>query len=315
MTSGSDEEINVLLSEKALVTGSEVHLGDIAAIKTTNEDLLSKLGKIRICPSPKPGFSQTLNAGYVKSQVSQRWPTAQSINWGGFQQTVVETKAIRLSPLEFLSEAEKFVRSKCSVQDQEPSIMVRSVGEIRPAVLPRGKVSIKVESMVPVENGLFRSSNGIVSLRFTVSVDGCILETRVMQFRVSVFREVITAGRTLNRDEIIGGNDLRMAVHDVAKSPSYASAFSGMSELIGKRSKRIIAEGVVIVADMVEIPPVIECGEFITIVIESSAFRITARGKAMEDGAYGQVIRVANTLSMKIIEAQVVKRKLVKVAF
>ena len=66
---------------------------------------------------------------------------------------------------------------------------------------------------------------------------------------------------------------------------------------------------------MIEALPVVFQGDLITIVIESPAFRITAQGKAKEDGAPGQIIRVANTSSMKEIPAQVVGEKLVKVAF
>ena len=134
-------------------------------------------------------------------------------------------------------------------------------------------------------------------------------------FKVMVLKEVLVAAHVLDRHEVIAEDDLRLALRDVGGSLAHASILSRKTELIGKRAKRMIREGTVIAADMVEDTPIVNRGELVTIIIESPAFRITTQGKAREAGARHQIIRVMNISSMKEITAEVIDDKLVRVEF
>lgn len=306
---------SVLMVEKAFVTGSEIYVDDIASIESADEALVSILKKIHICPAPEPGFSQTLHVGYIKSRVRQQGIVPEFISWGGSQRTIVETKVLRLSPQELLSHAEKFITHHASrvTRNGFSSIQIRPVTEIRPAVLPYGEVHVNVESVLGSRSDTaFRVFNGIVPLRFTISVDGRDREKRVIFFKVEVFKEVLVAARAIDRHKTIEASDLHTALRDIS---GFADVFFQKDDLIGNRSKRAFPKGTIMVRDMVEAPPIIDRGDLVTIVIESPVFRITAQGRAREDGARGQIIRVVNTSSMKEITAQVVDEDLVRVAF
>jgi flagella basal body P-ring formation protein FlgA len=58
------------------------------------------------------------------------------------------------------------------------------------------------------------------------------------------------------------------------------------------------------VAD-IQAPVTVRKGELVTIVLETRSMRLTAQGKAAEDGAQGAPIRVSNTKSGRVIEAVV----------
>jgi flagella basal body P-ring formation protein FlgA len=301
-------KISIVMIERALVTGREIHLGDIAFIKSASEALREEARKAQICRASEPGFSKTLHVGYIKSRLRQQGIPAEYISWGGAQQVIVETKATRLTPQKIMSHAEAFLTSwintRCSIS--EASIHIQPVNEIRPVTLPYGEVAVEVQPVSP------NSIGGIVPLSFAISVDGRECEKRVILFKVEILKEVVIAVRNLGKNKAIKSEDLRIALRDIGE---HLDVFFQKNGLTGKRSRKPIPEGTIITGNMVEALPIVFQGDLVTIVIESPAFRITAQGKAKEDGAPGQIIRVANTSSMKEIPAQVVGEKLVKVAF
>jgi len=305
------EQASIAMKEKAVITGRAIFLGDIASIESSDESLLSALKKIEICSAAEPGFSQTLHAGYIKSRMRQQGIVPESIKWGDCQRAQVETKAQHLSSKELLSYAEKFIKSRRlkNSADAVSSIQVRPMNDMRPAVLPCGKVDVKVQlasfSGQP-------AVNGIVPLRFAISVDGKECERRTVLFRIEALKEVLVATRLLEMHRIIEADDMQPALRDIGMS---TSVFSQKGSLIGMRTKRFIPAGGIIVGDMVEVPPIIEQGDVVKIIIESPVFRITAQGKARQAGARGSVIRVMNTVSMKEITARIVDEKSVRVAF
>jgi flagella basal body P-ring formation protein FlgA len=207
-----------------------------------------------------------------------------------------------------MSHAEAFLTSwinaRCSISGA--SVHIRPVNEIRPVTLPYGEVTVEVQPVSP------NSIGGIVPLSFAISVDRRECEKRVILFKAEILKEVVIAARDLDKNKAIESEDLSIALRDIGM---HLDVFFQKDELTGKRCRRPIPEGTVIAGSMIEALPVVFQGDLVTIVIESHAFRITAQGKAKEDGATGQIIRVANTSSMKEIPAQVVGEKLVKVAF
>ena len=124
---------------------------------------------------------------------------------------------------------------------------------------------------------------------------------------------VLVTTHALARNKIIQEDDLCLALRDISGHLKGASVFSKKEDLIGKRTRQTIRQGATIVGNKVEDTPIINPGDLVTIVIESSAFKITAQGRAREAGVYGRVIRVMNTASMKEVAAEVINEKLVRV--
>ena len=304
------EKASIVMNEKAVIAGRMILLGDIASIDSSDEAFITRLKKVEICSAAEPGFSQTLHIGYIKSRLRQQGIIPESIKWSGSERAEVETKVQRLSPQELLSHAESLIKGHISVSlvDKALRIEVNPMTNMRPAILPYGEVSVKAQLAFPGRP----SVNGIVPLKFTIFVDGEEYERRTVLFRVEVLKEVLVASRALDRHEIIEADDVQLALRDIGMS---SNIFSQKDSLIGKRTKKIIPDGSIIVGDMVEVPPIIEQGDMVKIIIESQAFRITVQGQAIQAGAHGSIIRVMNTLSMKEITAQVIDEKSVRVSF
>ncbi len=75
--------------------------------------------------------------------------------------------------------------------------------------------------------------------------------------------------------------------------------------IVGQAARRPLAEGRPIRSGDVEAPQLVQRKSMVTITLEMPNMKLTAQGRALEDGALGDVIRVENTQSRRTIEATV----------
>jgi flagellar basal body P-ring formation protein FlgA len=85
------------------------------------------------------------------------------------------------------------------------------------------------------------------------------------------------------------------------------------ANLVGKTPRRAVRPGQPVRLVDVQLPIVIHKGELVTVIVESKDMRLTAQGRANEDGALDQAIRVANTRSGKVLDATVAGPGTVKI--
>ena len=77
------------------------------------------------------------------------------------------------------------------------------------------------------------------------------------------------------------------------------------NELIGKAAKRGIRPGLPVRASDVQRQILVPKGSLVTIFLKAPKMTLTAQGKALEDGSDGDTVRILNTQSKKVIEAEV----------
>jgi len=78
-----------------------------------------------------------------------------------------------------------------------------------------------------------------------------------------------------------------------------------INELIGKSPKRWLRMGIPVRAANVQPPILVPKGSLVTIYLKVPRMMLTAQGKALENGSDGDVIRINNTQSNRVIEAEV----------
>lgn len=116
--------------------------------------------------------------------------------------------------------------------------------------------------------------------------------------------DVIRLRRTINRGETVNASDL--AVERAPRHRLPSDVATGPGDVIGMSARRTLVEGVFIRTADVERPRVIARNDQVTIVLEAGSLVVTARGRAQDGGAVGDVIDVQNTSSRRVIQATVV---------
>lgn len=77
-------------------------------------------------------------------------------------------------------------------------------------------------------------------------------------------------------------------------------------DVLGQTARRSILTGQVFRKRDLRVPVVVERGKIVTIRLNTPYLKISAKGKALEDGGAKETIKVMNTLSNKTVLATIV---------
>lgn len=113
---------------------------------------------------------------------------------------------------------------------------------------------------------------------------------------------VSVAAHVIDRGAIVSEGDLELI--DSQKLGN-RTGLASREHILGKEVKRTIAQGQPFYTNDLKIPDLVKRDELVTMLVSRAGFSIAAAGKALEDGARGQNIRVQNITSKQIIEGRV----------
>ncbi|MBI5598578.1 MAG: flagellar basal body P-ring formation protein FlgA [Deltaproteobacteria bacterium] len=122
---------------------------------------------------------------------------------------------------------------------------------------------------------------------------------------------VVVATRPLSINHIVSAEDVRMserASRDL-RDASY------LNEVIGKRLIRPIGADVAVKKDYLRADRAVKRGDAVVLVAEKGNLKAFAKAVAREDGAMGDVLRVENASSGRIISGRLIEPGVVAVDF
>jgi len=138
---------------------------------------------------------------------------------------------------------------------------------------------------------------------------------RLQRFRVTgrVFqmREVPVPARRVLAGEIIRETDIEWI--SVRADHLRRDTILHVDQIVGKSPKHSVHAGKPIRVREVRDPVLVPKRSVVTIMFKQPRLTLTAKGRALEDGSDGQVIRIANAQSNSVIEATVVGSHMVAV--
>ena len=117
------------------------------------------------------------------------------------------------------------------------------------------------------------------------------------QIAVPVLRNALKNG------DVIGAADIDWI--DIPRNKVTNGVVTAEKDLIDMTPKRSIAAGKPVLLNDLIPPQMVERGDAVTLVFEAGAMTLTAKGKALQGGAIGDTVRVANTDSNKNLQGVV----------
>ena len=134
-----------------------------------------------------------------------------------------------------------------------------------------------------------------------------------IRVRIEVLTDVVVTTGGIARDALIDQGDVTVKKKWLDTVTS--GVVTDLAEVVGKKAAMRINAGTEITRNMLRSVPVVKKGEVVRILLESGPMMISAVGLCQEDGGQGDLIRVENTSSRKVIFARVTGRSTVKVDF
>lgn len=120
---------------------------------------------------------------------------------------------------------------------------------------------------------------------------------------IEILRDVIVAADSLERNRLIGEQDLRVRKKWVRRiDPRLVTT---MDQVVGKRSVTDIAAGTEITTSMIREPVLVKKGAVVRLELERGPIHISTLAISEEDGVHGSLVRIKNISSNRIIYAKV----------
>jgi len=142
---------------------------------------------------------------------------------------------------------------------------------------------------------------GNAFLSVNVIVDDKIIETVPVTMNVRIFKEVLIPKKTLERGEEIDASDFERKRREVTRyKKGVIESFSEIKEMV---PKKVIRSSQVMSMNMFEHPQLIKRGDMVKIVLKSDTLTIKTKGIALNSAKKGEIVRVENIDSKRIITA------------
>ena len=173
--------------------------------------------------------------------------------------------------------------------------------------LPTGKLTYRI---VPNRNEDFL---GRTILALHLFVDGEPVRRLWVNATIAVTTDVVTVVQPLGKYQHIEPADLSIERRDLAELPS--DTVSRIEDALGNRTTRMIYPNTVLQSSMISSPPLVKRGDIVKIVANAGTMTITATGMVKQQGCKGEMVRVVNTDSNRIVTARVTGPGAVEVDF
>ena len=152
-----------------------------------------------------------------------------------------------------------------------------------------------------LENVRYSAGDGRFSATLSVEADGRTLQQRPLSGRAVAMVKVPVLTRAVTRGGAIQASDITSIA--MMSDAIAANVVTNPGDLVGMTADRSLRAGRPVLRHDVSHPLLVERGKPVTMIVQRGSLVISARGKALTDGAYGEVVRVLNTDSGRTIEA------------
>jgi len=270
----------VRIGSMTSVRGPAITLGDIGDVEGADAATASALEALRLGVSPMPGSWRELERELILSQLVRN-------GFGPRRVRLICPRTVRIY--------------------RESITQIKSISRIGDVVVPAGELTI---SVFPRGNVNYL---GPVPFVVELAVDGRKVSSMTMQADIGVFRDAVVTTTPIPAHQVIGPTDVELRRIDI--SSARGKAFGSVDEVIGMATTTYLQAGSVITARNLNKPILVRRGDAVSLIASRPGFVIKTTGIAQGDGRLGEVIKVLNPVSRKVIEAEVVGSRRAKVLF
>ncbi|WP_457624720.1 flagellar basal body P-ring formation chaperone FlgA [Persephonella sp.] len=273
------------LKKEVTVEKSRVSLSDIAVIRSDSDSFADYLGNLTVRKGLKPGDSFTITKKQIENLLKKNYVNVSEILING-EKTVVRRKIIKLGP----QEIEKRVR--VFLKERYPDI---KVDEVRFSY--REKIFPAPYRLVLDERS---KTSSYIYLTGRVISGGKIVDRINISVRYRQFADVVFAKRDILKGETITIEDVI-----VRKTEKKAGYITDIKSVIGARAKTNIPSGKPLKVSMVEPDYPVKKRSYVKVIYDRNGIKIEITGIALENGLKGQVIKVKNPSTGKVLSCRV----------
>jgi len=287
---------------EATVQGTEIELGEVAAVVGEDPALVARARSIELGYAPAPGYTRLLLRERV-ARTLERKLVGVTLRFEGEEACRVRPDVVSVAPEELRAVANaELVRRRGGA---DASFVLRDpIGLVE---VPRGTAppTLRVRGELP------ELASGVVSVPVEILVEGVVYRTVFTTWTADVYHTVpvlvtpVASGQELRADML---ERQRMRLE---RGPRQKPLTGG--QLSGAVAARDLPAGTIVTDSDVHRPVVINIGQRVFLRVRKGGIEATAPAQALESGAIGDRVRVPTLDSSQEVLATVIGRDVVRV--
>ncbi len=271
--------------DRVTISRDDIRLGDL--FSNTGD----KSG-ITIENAPAPGAQSVFDVYRLAAIAQSHGLTWQARSWS--EKVVIERAGQVIPEEQLLIVLRKAVDREMSAEGRfDIEMTTRDLTLTLPA---------NVVPAVEVENLRLQRASGMFSANIVAAGTGAPLRLAVAG-RIHRVIEVPTLVRRMNSGDIIENGDIQWVTLRAERVGR--NVITDINRLTGMTPTRTLVAGRVVMSGEVRAPRVIQKGGLVVMLLKTHNMVLTSKGRALEHGAKGDVIKVQNTQSKTVIEGEV----------
>ncbi|MBU4263679.1 MAG: flagellar basal body P-ring formation chaperone FlgA [Proteobacteria bacterium] len=160
-------------------------------------------------------------------------------------------------------------------------------------------------------NQILCASPGKKFISAVLAVDGKECGKVKMYGNLHFWGTVLLASHSLSRRTIISAEDIETDFRDISMLGD--SLINNPGQAIGKQLYKSLRAGDIVFAHLLKNPPLVKRGDLVTIIAKSGGLQVSAPGEVKNAGAIGEIVRVKNLMSRRVLQARVVDEGVVEI--
>lgn len=282
------------LKPAATVADGQILLGDL--FDGLSPDVATRV----VMTAPAPGRRTALDGAALT-----RIAAANGVDWRamvGADRISIDRSAVEITN----AVIQDSVRDAVQAAGAGDGVQVQMDNRTLSLLLPVGN-----DASVRVENLAYDSKRARWTADLVAPANGPEMLRQSVSGRAVDMVELPVLARRMAPGEVIGEADITYIQQP--RDRVQAGSVTDVSEMIGKSLRRAVSPNQAVNGRDVRDPVVVNKGQLVTIVLQSEIMTLTASGKALSDGSEGELVRIVNTSSSRVIEAIVAGPNLVTV--
>jgi len=273
----------------AEISDCVVQMGKIANFGEVSHTAADKLADIVVAYAPPAGTTKNIPVETIRLAAMRLGYLPNEINISG-NGSVVTRRSQTIEAEKISDEIQSRLKP---LVPADATIQVQRISQTKP--MPEGKVEFEISFPQKLERTI------IVPVTVRVGNESLRINAVV---KVSRFGKVFQASRRIERGEVIAESDIQEKNIDLYEMPH--GAVMVQSEIIGSAAARTIAPSTVIINSSIERNMVVRRGDEVKIKVMIPGVEVVVKGTSCESGALGEVVKVKNQTSGRIISGRVI---------
>jgi flagella basal body P-ring formation protein FlgA len=268
------------LKESVVVSDDVVRLGDLFAQPLS-------MGDSPVAQAPLPGQTIVLDNRFLRSLIR-----AYALDWAPaskYQRVLVARAAQKIDSSQVTQQVKDALRDYLGT-DKEVEIAF-DVGDTN-LVLPTN-----VPATLAVQDIRFDAASQRFAAQLIVPASGPTLISRLVAGSVYETVQLPVLARSVAPGEVIQLADLDWLAIRIDRVA--ANAVTDPKQLVGMTARRPLRSNQMLRMSDITMAAAIQRGTMVTLMVQTENMTLTVQGRALEDAAIGQPIRVINTMSNK----------------